>query len=402
MEKNAPENVFGIADDINISSANKGAGMESSEDQSKENIVLENKEMTLDDLKAHLQKNNITVNEQNIKNYYNEIVDNKKYVTEYNQEIKKLEEAKKEFSNKTEEGKMGEDSNKLITSKISQIEKQLADLNVEKQKKEDNIKSTINNIFNENKTENSKNVNFETKNTILNMVLSDEKTNAVEAKEPEKYIEKENTPKEEEEVVKEEEKFSSTPKEEVIKEEEKFLNSPKEEVIKEEKEFLSAPKEEVIKEEKFSSAPKEEVVKEEVSDVPIKESSNTNQNPISNIEKVDNSSVPSKSEEKTKETGSDISSLSEEMRKGFESVLNAIQGINKGSSEPQKEKPQEPSEAPKQPQPQVASGAQDKPKTPQKNYIEEYRESLRSNAPINGFVGIKGLELKANNIGSYL
>ena len=81
MEKNAPENVFGIADDNNISSANKGAGMESSEDQSKENILLENKEMTLDDLKSHLQKNNITVNEQNIKNYYNEIVDNKKYVT---------------------------------------------------------------------------------------------------------------------------------------------------------------------------------------------------------------------------------------------------------------------------------------------------------------------------------
>jgi hypothetical protein len=337
MEKNAPENVFGIADEINISSANKGSGMESSENQSEENIVPENKEMNLDDLKEHLQKNNITVNEQNIENYYNEIVDNKKYVTEYNKTIKELEEAKKQFSNKTEEGKMGEDYNKLITSKISQIEKQLADLNVEKQKKEDNIKSTINNIFNENKTENSKNVNFETKNTVLNMALNDEKPSVVETKEPEKDIEKENTPK-------------------------------------------------------------EEVVKEEVSDVPIKETSNT----ISNIEKVDNSSVPSKPEEKIKETGNDISSLSEEMRKGFESVLNAIQGINKGSSEPQKEKPQEPSETPKQPQPQGASDVQDKPKTPQKNYIEEYRESLRSNAPINGFVGIKGMELKANNIGSYL
>ncbi len=371
MEKNAPENVFGIADEINISSANKGSGMESSENQSEENIVPENKEMTLDDLKAHLQKNNITVNEENIQNYYNQIVENKKYVTEYNQTIKELEDAKKEFSNKTEEGKIGEDSNKLITSKISQIEKQLADLNVEKQKKEDNIKSTINNIFNENKTENSKNVNFETKNTILNMALNDQKSNVVESKEQEKDIEKENTPKEE-----------------AVKEEEEFLSTPKEEVVKEEEEFLSTPK--------------EEVVKEEVSDVPIKETSNTNQNPISNMEKVDSSSVPSKSEEKTKETGSDVSSLSEEMRKGFESVLNAIQGINKGGSEPQKEKPQEPSEAPKQPQPQGASDVQDKPKTPQKNYIEEYRESLRSNAPINGFVGIKGLELKANNIGSYL
>lgn len=356
MEKNSPENVFGIADEINISSANKGSGMESSENQSEENIVPENKEMTLDDLKAHLQKNNITVNEENIQNYYNQIVENKKYVTEYNQAIKELEDAKKEFSNKTEEGKIGEDSNKLITSKISQIEKQLADLNVEKQKKEDNIKSTINNIFNENKTENSKNVNFETKNTILNMALNDQKSNVVEAKEPEKDIEKE-----------------STPKEEVVKEEEEFL-----------------------------STPKEEVVKEGVSDVPLKETSNTNQNPISNMEKVDSSSVPSKSEEKTKETGGDVSSLSEEMRKGFESVLNAIQGINKGGSEPQKEKPQETSETPKQPQSQGASDVQDKPKTPQKNYIEEYRESLRSNAPINGFVGIKGLELKANNIGSYL
>ena len=401
MEKNAPENVFGIADESNISSANKGSGMESSENKSEENIVPENKEMTLDDLKAHLQKNNITINEDNIQNYYNQIVENKKYVTEYNQTIKKLEEDKKEFSNKTEEGKIGEDSNKLITSKISQIEKQLADLNVEKQKKEDNIKSTINNIFNENKTENSKNVNFETKNTILNMALNDQKSNVVEAKEQEKDIEKESTPKEE--VVKEEEGFLNAPKEDAVKEEEEFLNAPKEEAVKEKKEFLSTPKEEAVKEKKeFLSTPKEEVVKDGVSDVPLKETSNTNQNPISNMEKVDSSSVPSKSEEKTKETGSDVSSLSEEMRKGFESVLNAIQGINKGSSEAQKEKPQETSETPKQPQPQGASDAQDKPKTPQKNYIEEDRESLRSNAPINGFVGIKGLELKANNIGSYL
>ena len=357
MEKNAPENVFGIAEEIDISSANKGSGVEASDNKSEENIVPETKEMTLDDLKSYLQKNNITVNEENIQNYYNQIVENKKYITEYNQTIKELEEAKNSFSNKTEDVKTGEDSNKLITSKISQIEKQLADLNVEKQKKEDNIKSTINNIFNENKTENSKNVNFETKNTILNMALNDQKPNVTETKEPEKNLEKENT--------------------------------PKEEAVKEEESFLSAPKEEAVKEEKEAN-------------VSIKETANTNQNSISDMEKIDNSNESPKSEEKTKETGSDISSLSEEMRKGFESVLNAIQGINKGSSETQKEKPQESPEASKQPQPQGASGAQDKPKTPQKNYIEEYRESLRSNAPINGFVGIKGLELKANNIGSYL
>ena len=98
----------------------------------------------------------------------------------------------------------------------------------------------------------------------------------------------------------------------------------------------------------------------------------------------------------------DLNSLSEEMRKGFESVLSAIQGISKtASQQPQKEE-QKQEESKQEPESNQSTDTQNKSKTPQKNYIEEYRQSLRSNVPIDGFVGIKGLHLKANNIGSFV
>ena len=171
-EKKTPESVFAIDNPKDISSANKGMNVESSDEKPKEELILETKDMTLEDLKSYLQKNNVIVNEQNIENQYNQIIENKKYINEYNNAIKELDEAKKNFSDKNEEIGRTDNPDKTIVSKISELEKRLADLNVEKQKNEDSIKSTINNIFNENKTENSKNVNFETKNNVLNMTLN--------------------------------------------------------------------------------------------------------------------------------------------------------------------------------------------------------------------------------------
>ena len=368
MEKNAPENVFGIADQKNISLPSKGMSVESSDEKPKEDLIMETKDMTLDDLKSYLQKNNVTVNEENIQNYYNQIIENKKYVNEYNQTIKELEDVKKDFTSKNEEKGDIQNPDRTIVSKLSEIEKRLADINVEKQKREDDIKSTINNIFNKNKTENSKSVNFETKNNILNMALKGVEKPVISEKKEEKGIENES----------EEEK------------EKEFLETPVKKENVEEKEFL-----ETIKKEGKSDG----ILKEE----PIEES--TKKNPISNVEKIENSPNSVKSEEKREESDNkDFTSLSEEMKKGFESVLNAIQGINKGGPESKKEEQPKESKEPvketpiQQPSPQ----SQNNPKTPQTNFIDVYRESLRSNAPLKGYVGIKGLELKANNIGSYV
>jgi len=398
MEKNAPENVFGIADQKNISLPSKGMSVESSDEKPKEDLIMETKDMTLDDLKSYLQKNNVTVNEENIQNYYNQIIENKKYVNEYNQTIKELEDVKKDFTSKNEEKGDIQNPDRTIVSKLSEIEKRLADINVEKQKREDDIKSTINNIFNKNKTENSKSVNFETKNNILNMALKGVEKPVISEKKEEKGIENES----EEEKEKE---FLETPVKKENVEEKEFLETPVKKENVEEKEFSETPvKKENVEEKEFLETIKKEgksdgILKEE----PIEES--TKKNPISNVEKIENSPNSVKSEEKREESDNkDFTSLSEEMKKGFESVLNAIQGINKGGPESKKEEQPKESKEPvketpiQQPSPQ----SQNNPKTPQTNFIDVYRESLRSNAPLKGYVGIKGLELKANNIGSYV
>ena len=380
-EKKTPENVFAIDNPKDISSANKGMNVESSEEKQKEELVLETKDMTLEDLKSYLQKNNVIVNEQNIENYYNQIVENKKYINEYNNAIKELDEAKKIFSDKNEEIGRTDNPDKTIVSKISELEKRLADLNVEKQKNEDSIKSTINNIFNENKTENSKNVNFETKNNVLNMALNgvqkpvpvEKKIENVEnkSKEETKEVEKEITNPTVEKVVEEQPKQSSIAVEKVVEEQPKQSSIAVEKAIEEEKTPIYPPKE----------------TKPEI--------------PISDIKKTETDTKKEENVEKT-QNDKDLNSLSEEMKKGFESVLSAIQGISKTTSQqPQKEE-QKQEESKQEPESRQSADTQNKSKTPQKNYIEEYRQSLRSNVPIDGFVGIKGLHLKANNIGSFV
>jgi len=380
-EKKTPENVFAIDNPKDILSANKGMNVESSEEKPKEELVLETKDMTLDDLKSYLQKNNVIVNEQNIENQYNQIVENKKYINEYNNAIKELDEAKKNFSDKNEEIGRTDNPDKTIVSKISELEKRLADLNVEKQKNEDSIKSTINNIFNENKTENSKNVNFETKNNVLNMTLNgvqkpvsvEKKIENVEneSKDETKEVEKEITNPTVEKVVEEQPKQSSIPVEKVVEEQPKQSSIPVEKDIEKEKTTIYPPKE----------------TKPEI--------------PISDIKKTETDTKKEENVEKT-QNDKDLTSLSEEMKKGFESVLSAIQGISKTTSQqPQKEE-QKQEESKQEPESRQSADTQNKSKTPQKNYIEEYRQSLRSNVPIDGFVGIKGLHLKANNIGSFV
>jgi hypothetical protein len=380
-EKKTPENVFAIDNPKDISSANKGMNVESSEEKPKEELVLETKDMTLDDLKSYLQKNNVIVNEQNIENYYNQIVENKKYINEYNNAIKELDEAKKIFSDKNEEIGRTDNPDKTIVSKISELEKRLADLNVEKQKNEDSIKSTINNIFNENKTENSKNVNFETKNNVLNMAL-----NGLQKPAPvEKKIENvENKSKEE---TKEVEKETTNPTvEKVVEEQPKQSSIAVEKVVEEQPKQSSIAVEKAIEEEKTPIYPLKET-KPEI--------------PISDIKKTETDTKKEENVEKM-QNDKDLNSLSEEMRKGFESVLSAIQGISKtASQQPQKEE-QKQEESKQEPESNQSTDTQNKSKTPQKNYIEEYRQSLRSNVPIDGFVGIKGLHLKANNIGSFV
>jgi hypothetical protein len=95
-----------------------------------------------------------------------------------------------------------------------------------------------------------------------------------------------------------------------------------------------------------------------------------------------------------------LSSLSDSIKQGFENVLKAIQDNKKEQNDSKKQTQNQ--EVENSRNERVSQEGQEKPKISQKNFIEEYRESLRTNNPINGYVGIKNLDLKVNNIGSYI
>jgi hypothetical protein len=519
-----PENFFKIDDGDDVSNQNKGE-ISTSSDQIEEDEVIENKEVSIDDLKGFLKSNNLNVEGDSVENYYSQINENKTIINEYNQAISELEDTKKLLSEKTEGGKINEEENSFFTKKFEEIEKKLAEINVEKQQAEDVIKSTIHEIVDN--SENTINEKVKIKNSFLSLILNNDKSASVS---PNEDIEKEEAAKEPsveepileepikeqsveeflgeepvkeptlfeepiveepvkepvveepivEEPVKEPTLFEEPIVEELVKEqsvegpiveelvkeppvEEPIVEEPlKEPVVEEpiveepvkepslveepiiegpvkeqsvEESIIEEPVKEPVVEEPIIEEPvkepslveepiiegpvkeqsveesiieepvKEPVVEEPIIEEPVKELSENklnDENDISNLKKEEDTEFSEKSENVDNVSEKAILNLSETMKKGFESVLSAIQNIPKNENTQQKQESfkETPEQAPQNVSPQ--EDVQDKPKTPQKNYIEQYRESLRSNSPIEGFVGIRGIKLKANNIGSYI
>jgi hypothetical protein len=374
-----PENFFNIEDSESSFLDGKEETQPSSSSENVEEMVIEKRDMTIDDLKSLLQKNNVTIDEKTIENYYNQIVENKSYVNEYNTAISELEAAKQEFSEKKEKGKTSE-QDPFILKKLDELEEKLADLNVEKQKKEDEIKSVINNIFNED-TENVENKNFEVKNETLNMSLNG--VQEEKKKEESQFLEEETTTEPVEEEMPLGEEITKEPVEEEMPLGEEITKEPVEEEMPLGEEITKEPVEE------------EMPLGEEITKEPVEEKEFLGLNKEDLKENI---------EEKPKNKTEDgISSLAETMKKGFDNVLNAIKGIKNEKNEKTSFEGQE-----QQPQQEIQQGGEeaqesvkDKEKIPQANYLEEYKDSLRSNSPIGSFVGIKDIEFKANNIGSY-
>ena len=362
-----PEEFFKIKDSNPEKLPERNIQENKSSDQKSEDVDIksEQKETTIDDVMSFLKDNKIQADQKTIQNYYNQIVENKKIINEYNQTINELQKSKPDYA-----------SNEKSKSPIPESTKdKLAEINTLKREKEDEIKSTINNIFNENKSEDNKNVSFETKNNFLNLVMKDTPKEENITKVPEKVEEKK------------EDNITKVPENE--KEISSFLGEENKTENKETKE------ESYISQEKPTSLEKntEESKVEKTEDSP---------QPFSDLKKEENSENTQKESDdlqssSSKEDG--FAKLSESMQKGFESVLNAIKGMPSGQKEPTKTEQKEEVSSPQRQQTKPQENAS---KTPQKNYIDEYRNTLRSNAPLKGYAGIKGIELKANNIGSYL
>jgi hypothetical protein len=377
MKNESPEKMFAIKDSENTESDKKPENIKIDDDKiSPENEKgldnkIESAEFSVESLKDQLKKDNINIDDKTINNYYNQISENKKHITEYNTTIQNLESLKKDYNTKVEEKGETPELSK-ISKQISSIEEKLADLNVEKQKKEDAIKHVIHEIYKEDtKTENIENVSkvdntittnnkFESKNKLLNLTLNPSKENVVNKKE------EIDTKKKANDLSEKKEEPQLIPKK---SEDKSFLGEDNAATSK--SEDKSTSKEDV--DNSFDSFKKEE------------------ENPETNKEK------------KSENEGSSIDvlfkKLSDDMSKGFESVLLAI-----GSGAKSREEPSPKAEEQKEQKEQSGKPPtyEDKPKQKQQNYIEDYRKSLRSNAPLEGMVGIKGLELKVNNIGSYI
>ena len=422
-----PEEFFKIKDSNPEKLPERNIQENKSSDQKSEDVDIktEKKETTIDDVMSFLKDNKIQADQKTIQNYYNQIVENKKIINEYNQTINELQKSKPDYA-----------SNEKSKSPIPESTKdKLAEINTLKREKEDEIKSTINNIFNENKSEDNKNVSFETKNNFLNLVMKDSPKEENITKVPEKVElpkeenitkvpEKVEVPKEEN-ITKVPEK-TELPKEENITKVPEKIEEKREENITKVPEKVELPKEENItkvpenekeissflgeenktenketKEESYISQEKPTSLEKNTEESKV-EKTEDNPQPFSDLKKEENSENMQKESEASqgssnKEDG--FAKLSESMQKGFESVLNAIKGIPSGQKEPTKT---EQKEEPPSPQRQQTKPQENASKTPQKNYIDEYRDTLRSNAPLKGYAGIKGIELKANNIGSYL
>jgi len=392
-----PEEFFKIKDSNPEKLPERNIQENKSSDQKSEDVDIksEQKETTIDDVMSFLKDNKIQADQKTIQNYYNQIVENKKIINEYNQTINELQKSKPDYA-----------SNEKSKSPIPESTKdKLAEINTLKREKEDEIKSTINNIFNENKSEDNKNVSFETKNNFLNLVMKDSPKEENITKVPEKVEEKkeDNITKVPEKVEeKKEDNITKVPEKVEEKKEENITKVPENE--KEISSFLGEENQTEIKktEKELPVSSENSISLEKNTEEPNVEKTEEKPQPFSDLKKEENSENTQKESDdlqssSSKEDG--FAKLSESMQKGFESVLNAIKGMPSGQKEPTKT---EQKEEPPSPQRQQTKPQENASKTPQKNYIDEYRDTLRSNAPLKGYAGIKGIELKANNIGSYL
>ena len=437
-----PEDIFKIEDSSEIPADNYQKEEPSKEEESSnKNPINEKKEFNLTDLMDLLKKNKIDADTSLVEKTYNNIVLEKKEkesITNIIKELKKEETAIKENAKSNDGG--GGENIKSLDSKIKELSDKIANLNVSEREKEDNIKAHVNNIFKSEKNENvnldksSNNNQINVKNEILQLInneISDgKKTNAVESlKNPESSLNSVQTSKNPESTLNSVESLknpesisnsvqtsknpeSSLNSVESLKNPESSLNSV---------ESLKNPESNIFG--KDSQLPPQDVLQSNTSVEKINSQENTptssnienlkssesiskNENIVEGLKKIESEIPEFKGNDDNKSDNSSdfkkihesIGKMSDLMIKGFSNL-----GENMGSL---KSKNSELSNAVNEP-PQMSNNKQDSgssggnPTTIQKNYIDEYRKSLRNDLPLKSLMGIS-TKLKGNNIGSFI
>jgi hypothetical protein len=435
------------------------------EESSDKNPINEKKEFNLTDLMDLLKKNKIDADTSLVEKTYNNIVLEKKEkesITNIIKELKKEETAIKENA-KSNDG--GGENIKSLDSKIKELSDKIANLNVSEREKEDNIKAHVNNIFKSEKNENvnldksSNNNQINVKNEILqlinNKISDDKKTNAVESlknpesslnsveslKNPESTLNSVQTSKNPESSLNSVESLknpeSSLNSVESLKNPESSLNSV--ESLKNPEsslnsvESLKNPESSLNSVESLkntepnifetdlqlppqdasqSNSSVEKINPQEntptssnIENLKNSESISKNENIVEGLEKIESEIPDFKGNDDRSDNSSDFKKIHESMSKMSDLMIKGFSnlGENMGSL---KSKNSELSNAVNEP-PQMSNNKQDSgssggnPTTVQKNYIDEYRKSLRNDLPLKSLMGIS-TKLKGNNIGSFV
>jgi hypothetical protein len=168
MNEKSPENVFKIKTSESKLPERAAEEISSNDknEQSKIDLKVPKKELTLDGLMEFLQKNNLQPNEKIIEKYYKEILDYKKDQETILNTVKSLESKREEFTKEVE----NDPNNSEILKKLQELNGSISDLNTSEYIISDNIKNIVKNITNESETitENNENIS---NNNILNQNL---------------------------------------------------------------------------------------------------------------------------------------------------------------------------------------------------------------------------------------
>jgi hypothetical protein len=421
-----PEDIFKIEKSSQISEESIPDTTSSENSNSSEEMLIpKKKELTLEDLMDYLKKNNIDANESIIEKTYTEIITNKKEKESITNVIKTLENEKNIIREQIENG--DPDGIGILNNKLAELNDKLANLNVNEREKEDNIKNYINNIF-ENKVENkniNKNEYYQTNNNEITNVKNDllkMVNEGLDDVNPEiKKLENNNTPNTLNQLTENINNSNTNDNTSENTDISNFLNDQKDNSLTNNlinntlentniSNFLNDQKNKTITN---SSIENNNISNVENSSIEnnkteteilntVNDLQKTNDNNLETLQAVDNQMPQFKGDDKhetllaaTQKTHDLISKLTDQISGGFDSMHSKMGTIERSTYQTL-ENYQNQTGVIQNGNNHIHSNIKR-----EKNYINEYRESLRTNLPLNSLMGIQ-TELKGNNIGSYL
>ena len=428
MKESRPEDVFKIEDATEFSKKTISNNESSESDVNEDNVVEKENQFDLQELLNILKNNKIVVEKKEIEKIYNNIIEIKNEKEIISKKIKEIEEK----SVKKTEGKNPQ--NIQQTQKNESIIDQISNLNVEEREKEDSIKENINQIFKNTKNENNQNF-LKIKNELLQKIYSSETKNNIENNPKENNLKQNSL--ENVEADKIEQQFlegneadkvqqNSLENVEADKVEQQFLEGNEADKVQQnsleniesdrvEEEFLgnieneSVDGNEVINEflgdgdlKKTESSVNDtlNIDESENNREDLSENDTIEDNPIENI-KTSKDDLNEDGNEDDKNKGNDLSSslnqINESIKEMSSLMLKGFNDLKTNSESGQKKNDIEKEEGENAQYNPQNDNTEKKEQIKQKNYLKEYRESLRDGMPLRSFMGVP-VKLKASNI----